>query len=263
MYANGLGEKLKAYAQEISLPLQKSIYKHNIKKYTNNIDVLITVSNYTLSNLANYTKIDNVVLQYEDTLPAVNPDEQTLKKYFGDYMLFVSGNRPEKNLARTIKAYKDYAQTNINAIPLYVVGTNKSVRNALSKSLSIQEEIENKQIIFFDYVSDEELAALYTNATFLVYTSKSEGFGLPALEAAKYGCPVMAAYGTSIPEVLGSSGKYINPYSTRSIKMGMDYMTDEAKRSYYKVRAKDVYMSILPKVRESNLLVIKTLLEDV
>lgn len=48
---------------------------------------------------------------------------------------------------------------------------------------------------FIEYVgrsSDEELSTLYSKAEFLLFFSVSEGFGLPAFEALRLDCPVVA-----------------------------------------------------------------------
>jgi glycosyltransferase involved in cell wall biosynthesis len=47
----------------------------------------------------------------------------------------------------------------------------------------------------------------------LVLPSLMEGFGLPAVEAAACGCPVIATRESPLPELLGAGGKYIDPMS--------------------------------------------------
>ena len=50
---------------------------------------------------------------------------------------------------------------------------------------------------------DDELAAIYSGAHALVYPSKDEGFGLPAVEALACGTPVAACDLPALREVLG------------------------------------------------------------
>lgn len=67
-------------------------------------------------------------------------------------------------------------------------------------------------IINFDKVNTAELNALYKNAQIFIYPSLSEGYGSPPVEAMKFGAPVVAAYSSSLPEVLGDAAEYFNPF---------------------------------------------------
>jgi glycosyltransferase involved in cell wall biosynthesis len=61
------------------------------------------------------------------------------------------------------------------------------------------------------FVSDADLAALYRNAAALVMPSTYEGFGLPVLEAMRLGTPVICARASSLPEVAGDAGIWVEP----------------------------------------------------
>ena len=60
-------------------------------------------------------------------------------------------------------------------------------------------------------VSDELLAEAYASAKLFVYPSLAEGFGFPPLEAMAAGCPVLASYTSSIPEVCRDAPFYFYP----------------------------------------------------
>ena len=61
---------------------------------------------------------------------------------------------------------------------------------------------------FLGRVSDDDLAYLYGRALCLAFPSRSEGFGLPLLEAMTLGCPVVAAPIPSSLEVCGDSALF-------------------------------------------------------
>lgn len=61
------------------------------------------------------------------------------------------------------------------------------------------------------FVGDDELAALYGAALCLVFPSKTEGFGIPLLEAMTIGCPVISSNAASLVEVGGDAVLYVNP----------------------------------------------------
>ncbi len=72
------------------------------------------------------------------------------------------------------------------------------------------------------YVSREELIYVYENATLFAYPSLYEGFGLPPLEAAARGTPVVTSNVTAIPEVMGEAAEFVDPYDIDSIKQGLE-----------------------------------------
>ena len=57
-------------------------------------------------------------------------------------------------------------------------------------------------------VADDDLAFLYRHALCLLFPSRTEGFGLPVLEAVALGCPVISSDAASLPEVCGNAVLY-------------------------------------------------------
>ncbi len=55
--------------------------------------------------------------------------------------------------------------------------------------------------VFTGRIDDSELRALYEGAHCLAFPSRTEGFGLPPVEAMLCGCPVVAAPAGAIPEI--------------------------------------------------------------
>ena len=59
------------------------------------------------------------------------------------------------------------------------------------------------------YVSDDDLPALFSGATALIYPSLYEGFGLPPLEAMACGTPVIATGAPAMSEVLADAAMFV------------------------------------------------------
>ena len=57
----------------------------------------------------------------------------------------------------------------------------------------------------------DELALLLNRAAVLALPSLLEGFGLPAVEAAACGCPVIATTASPLPDLLGDGGVFLDP----------------------------------------------------
>jgi glycosyltransferase involved in cell wall biosynthesis len=70
---------------------------------------------------------------------------------------------------------------------------------------------QRPNIHYAGFVGDNELAALYENALCLAFPSKTEGFGIPPLEAMAKGCPVVSSNAASLVEVGGDAVLYAGP----------------------------------------------------
>lgn len=123
------------------------------------------------------------------------------------YVFSLCTLEPRKNLIRAVKTFVEFIKKNKIDDMVFVLG-GAHWDNFIKK---LESEIKNfgnykDKILRAGYVSDEDLAALYSGAEFFVYTSEYEGFGLPPLEAMKCGCPVITSNNSSLPEVVGGAG---------------------------------------------------------
>ena len=77
------------------------------------------------------------------------------------------------------------------------------------------------------FVPDEELRPLLAGATALLLPSEAEGFGLPAVEAAACGTPVIATVESPLPELLAGGGLFVKPGDLDQLLEGMRRLLDE------------------------------------
>lgn len=70
---------------------------------------------------------------------------------------------------------------------------------------------------YLGYVSTPDLSALYSAATALVIPSYVEGFGLPAIEAMRCGCPVIASNAPALLEVCGGAAIHVPARDTSAL----------------------------------------------
>jgi glycosyltransferase involved in cell wall biosynthesis len=90
----------------------------------------------------------------------------------------------------------------------------------------------DRAVILTNFVSQEELAVLYTLCTVFVFPSLYEGFGLPVAEAMCCGAPVIAGNSSSLPEVVGEAGVLVDAASAEELSGAMlKLLTDERLRS--------------------------------
>ena len=67
------------------------------------------------------------------------------------------------------------------------------------------------------YVRDDELVDLYSSARATVFGSLAEGFGLPVVEAAACGSPLLLSNIEVFRWLCGDTATYFDPLSTASI----------------------------------------------
>jgi len=130
------------------------------------------------------------------------------------YVLFVGSEHPRKNLVGLLRAFaalkKDGSFEKLKLVKVGKAGgTEAEFRKA---SLSVVEELGlREEVIFTDYVAEEDLAAYYSSAECFVLPSFYEGFGFPPLEAMACGCPAIVSNRSSLPEVTGEAVIQVDP----------------------------------------------------
>ena len=145
------------------------------------------------------------------------------KKYGvkGDYILFVGTLQPRKNIIRLVEAFSKIK----NNIELVVVGKRGWLYGEIleaPKRFGVEDRVK-----FLDSVTDEDLPAFYRNAVCFALPSLYEGFGLPVLEAMKYGCPVIASNTSSLPEAASDAALYIDPLNVNDITKNLDLIIND------------------------------------
>ncbi|MGB4012273.1 MAG: glycosyltransferase, partial [Zwartia sp.] len=75
----------------------------------------------------------------------------------------------------------------------------------------------NKRFFWLSGVSDEYLEKIYDAATCLVTASVGEGFGLPLIESAQHGLPIIARDIPVFREVAGNCAQYFSGDSPDAI----------------------------------------------
>ncbi|MEA3398534.1 MAG: glycosyltransferase family 1 protein [Patescibacteria group bacterium] len=124
------------------------------------------------------------------------------------YLLYVGNAYPHKNLEGLIKVFPKIKEKNPE-LSLVLVGKEDYFYARLKQLAQDNENADN--IIFPGFVPDNDLAALFRQAEVYVFPSYFEGFGLPPLEAMRYGCVAVSSNRTCLPEVLGDAAIYFDP----------------------------------------------------
>lgn len=115
------------------------------------------------------------------------------------FLLNVGSNLRRKNRAGALRIFKRVA----GQFDCDLIFAGEPLSDELRRA---KHEIGlNGNVLEVPCPSDAMLEALYSRAFALLYPTRHEGFGWPAIEAQTCGCPVISSQSTSIPEVVGDS----------------------------------------------------------
>lgn len=198
-------------------------------------DSVIAISESTANDIVRFAKIkrDKIHVIYNGDSPYTynlhqfSYEEciaiQNKYKLNHNYFLFVGSIEPRKNISTIVRAFNSYKSSKNNDAKLVIAG---GLGWKYKKTLkTISDSPYKNDIILTGYCSEIEREYLYRNAKALVFPSLYEGFGFPIIEAYSVGVPVIVSNNSSLPEVAGSLGYYIqNPYDVDGIVSHMNYI---------------------------------------
>lgn len=121
------------------------------------------------------------------------------------YLLYVGDRRPHKNIKRMVDLYLTLRNDFAYAGKLFIVGSKQNHGFDLDGYVA---DIEGIEIV--GNVSDDDLREYYRNAEALLFLSEYEGFGLPVVEAARYGKKMILSDGGSLPEIAPPSALIVS-----------------------------------------------------
>jgi glycosyltransferase involved in cell wall biosynthesis len=151
------------------------------------------------------------------------------------WFIYVGGFNPHKNVPAIVHAHAELARELGDASPyLLLVGTRD--RDVFqTERTEIEAAIEaggsSGLVRWTGFVDDRRLRHLHSGALGLVLVSESEGFGLPAVEAAACGTPVIATTDSPLPGLLPGGGIFVRPGDDASLLAAMrSFATNERLR---------------------------------
>lgn len=101
--------------------------------------------------------------------------------------------------------------------PLLVVGTTAHSGHNTTLPLSVSRAVESGAIRMVGGVTDGELANLYQHASLVITLSLDEGFGMPAIEAAHFGAPLLASDIPVFRETVGDYACFTAPRNEQQV----------------------------------------------
>lgn len=218
---------------------RKKTYWKMTEKAIRKADKIMAISSRTEKDLIQHLGItpEKISVNYIDCDEIYKNEvykdksDKVSKKYdlSQGYIYNGGGLEVRKNTEGVLRAYKMLREKNkkecfAKEIPPLVISGKLMPELAplvtdaekLAKELNLTQHVK-----LLDFVTQEDLPAIYGNAMMFVYPSFYEGFGLPVLEAMNQGAPVITSKTSSLPEVGGDSVLYCDPNDPRDLMMVM------------------------------------------
>jgi glycosyltransferase involved in cell wall biosynthesis len=204
-------------------PRQQYYFRHFVPQILRTSRVVVTDSESTCRDVIDHYRVPSAKIRvvypgYDSVLFSRNGDGLSPCRSEEPYFLYVGNLLPHKNLLRLLDATAMVRRRRPCRLVIRGEGRPGYMR-------MLRERIETlglgEAVTFFGYVNERFLRNLYTGAAGFVLPSLGEGFGLTILEAMACGTPVVAASGSSLPEVAGDAALMVDPYDAVSLADAM------------------------------------------
>jgi glycosyltransferase involved in cell wall biosynthesis len=201
--------------------------KYLFRRAARKADIVTTVSGYSkYSIIKNFRLDEEKIVVIPNGVSRVffewfdkNVSKQMIFHKYGvrDFLLYVSRIEPRKNHTSLIRSFLSLKLFE-KGYHLFLVGHGSLPVPGLNDAIKKISAEEKKYIHFISNVSEEELLQLYRAADLFIYPSKAEGFGIPPLEAAAVGIPVICSNTTGMSAYTFFGDNHIDPVNEELMK---------------------------------------------
>lgn len=129
--------------------------------------------------------------------------------------LMVGTIEPRKGHAQALAAFERLWRQGVD-VNLAVVGKQGWLMDQWAEKLRKHPEL-GQRLFWFEGVSDEYLQKIYAACSCLIAASEGEGFGLPLIEAAQHGMPIVARDIPVFREVAGEHAFYFDGLNAENL----------------------------------------------
>ena len=132
-----------------------------------------------------------------------------------EFILYVGTIEPRKNLITLVKAFEEVLRSTTLRPQLVIAGKKGWLTDELFTY--IESAKLGDRIRLTGYLGDDELRAVYSACSVMVYPALYEGAGLPTLEAMACGAPVITTNTPAIAEMVGDNAWLFSSQDFRAL----------------------------------------------
>jgi glycosyltransferase involved in cell wall biosynthesis len=191
-------------------------------------DTLIVDSKFAKNEIINLLKIkENKVfaihLGIDKKYLNLDNNKDYLNNFeYNNYIISVLSCVKYHNIINLLKAFKLLKkEKNIDLKFIFVLQILDKKYFSTIKDF-ISNNFEKHEIVFLHNLDNKYLVNLYRKATFYIFSSYCEVFGLTSLEAMSQGCPVLISKRSALSEIYGEAAEYFDPDNKNQIKESMN-----------------------------------------
>jgi alpha-1,3-rhamnosyl/mannosyltransferase len=226
---------------ELTVPTLRSrwFWKAKVRLALAQARLVLTVSSYSARELAALFGLAPTRIRIAEAAPSAGYRPGTAGEAArvaarlgvpagASWFVYVGGFNPHKRVEAIVRAHAAVSAGRTDPPHLLLVGaTDGDVFHGNVEQIRAQVRAVGTEgfVHWTGFVPDAELRHLHTVSLGLVLVSEAEGFGLPAVEAAACGSPVIATTRSPLPELLEGAGYFVEP--------GADAALEDAMRSLY------------------------------
>jgi glycosyltransferase involved in cell wall biosynthesis len=208
--------------------------------------IVLTVSDYAANEVSRTLRVrrDRIRVAVEAAAPVYQPSDSpddvlsaARRAGVADgrrWFTYVGGFNPHKHVDAIVRAHATLIDKVTEAPELVLVGALDD-DPFFGSQQRIRDEIvrcgTGDYVRWAGFVPDDELRHLLSGSLALLLPSQSEGFGLPAVEAAACGVPVIATRESPLPQLLAGGGIFVAPGDEAALASAIRRLaTDEPHR---------------------------------
>ena len=218
-------------------PVQRLIFAITVRLAARSAQRVIAVSQSTAHDLRHLLRLPDarisVILAAADpAFHAPTPAEvETVRQKYRlpeRYVLHLSSNKPHKNQVRLVEAWASLEERRETTGCELVLAGREDPRYPEARHRIKALNLEGR-VRVLGGIPDEDLPSLYGGASWFVFPSLYEGFGLPVLEAMACGTPVVCSNTSSLPEIVGDAAITFDPTDTEAMTQALAHAQADPK----------------------------------
>lgn len=207
----------------------KQVYYKWCKLFFNRVDNVICISQKVANDVIEYYKKEQIsrskklniyyIPMGADIIVDTNVNESNIrneiKKIFSSPTYIMVGTvEPRKGHNVVLKALEIIFDSGMN-VQLLIIGKDGWSNQEFKVNLQ-NSAYYNQKIFWYQDIADAELVYCYRHAEALIAASIDEGYGLPIIEAAYYGLPIICSDIPIFKEITGGNASFfkVNDYKS-------------------------------------------------